>query len=109
LDKWIKKIIIMNKELCDCGNVAVWLYLPGFKNGNNYCCENCVPRGCECNHYHINMNSEFNHIPEEKDGIENIDWKWLNTEKTWWTHLDDNGLEFPCCEFIHDTDGFENE
>ena len=37
----------MSKELCSCGQVAVWDYMPGFSNGNSSVfCDECVPRGC---------------------------------------------------------------
>lgn len=33
----------MLKELCNCGEVAVWDYLPGFSSGSNsYFCDDCV-------------------------------------------------------------------
>lgn len=33
------------KSLCDCGEVATWIYAPG----DGACCDDCVPRGCGCN------------------------------------------------------------
>lgn len=32
---------------CGCGKVATWCYLPN--DGDWYCCDDCVPRGCSCN------------------------------------------------------------
>jgi hypothetical protein len=42
----------MNKEICGaCGEkIAVYWYMPGYyPKSNPFHCENCVPRGCDCN------------------------------------------------------------
>lgn len=45
------------KHICiECGNLAVWYYLPGDslnKEENDYFCDECVPRGCSCNNESI--------------------------------------------------------
>lgn len=86
------------KELCNCGKVATWSYLPGYSSGENPShCDDCVPRGCSCNQRTSN----------NPDGVEGVDYKWLN--KTTWTYIDDKGREYPCAEYDHDEDGWEIE
>ena len=101
------------KELCDCGKIATWCYMPGFKEGTPYFCNDCVPRGCECNHHYSDPNAY--HPPLENpdlplsDEIEGTDWKWIEKSKVW-CYLDpDTGLEYPCCEYMHDYEGWETE
>jgi hypothetical protein len=89
------------KKLCDCGKVAVWCYLPGYsEGGNSYSCEDCVNRGCECNHNYIDDD------PSLPDGEEGKDWKWIEKEKSW-TYIDEQGREYPCCEYSYNEDGFD--
>ena len=98
-------------EKCDCGKVATWLYMPGYSSGgNSFSCDECVPRGCSCNEYSTKPEdyhppAGFN--PSDEDGVEGVDWKWLNQEKTLWTHIDDKGRKWPCCEFENEPDGFD--
>ncbi len=103
------------KELCDCGKIAIWLYMPGYsEGGNSFSCDECVHRGCSCNHRYVSVDSyhpplDNPDLPSELDGIENVDWKWLDEEKTRWTHIDDNGREYPCCEYMYDSEGFDKD
>lgn len=91
-----------NKELCECGKMAVWVNMPGFSSGDSpYFCDDCVPRGCDCNYYDISE--------ELPQGIENVDWKYHSKEKQLFTYLDDQGREEPCCEYWYDEDGFDIE
>ena len=91
---------------CACGNKSTWCYLPSqSKPEYPYFCDDCVPRGCSCNH-------EFTPTSEEgvKSGFGEIppsgnDWKWLE-EPNKWCHVDLSGREFPCCEFGYDLDGY---
>jgi hypothetical protein len=96
----------MSKELCDCGKVAVWTYLPS----DFVYCDDCVPRGCFCNHYHCDMNAYhpplLNRILPEGD--ENVDWKWIKKDEIW-THIDEKGREYPCSEYMYVEDGWEIE
>jgi hypothetical protein len=102
----------INKDLCDCGAIAVWSYGPGFSNGDNSnFCEDCVPRGCSCNHKYVSVDSyqpplEDPYLPE---GDEGKDWKWLDEKKTHWCYIDEKGREYPCSEFFYDEDGWDNE
>jgi len=96
----------MNKEnepkKCDCGKGAKWLYMPGFISGANpFVCEECIGRGCSCNHR--NMLESYEELPTEEDGVEGVDWKWIEKDKIW-TTLDEKGREWPCCEYEYDTD-----
>lgn len=96
---------MMNKELCYCGKMATWIYMPGFGNGSSpFVCDDCVGRGCSCNNHHID--EDFLELPE---GEENIDWKWVYQEEkhSAWTYLDENKREYPCCEYFYEKEGFE--
>jgi hypothetical protein len=94
---------------CNCKAPAKWLYMPGGGRENPFYCDDCVPRGCSCNerstvaeHYHPPV-SFYPNI--EEDGVENVDWKWVNEEKTIWASIDEKGRYWPCCEFEYDTEG----
>jgi len=92
----------MTKELCDCGKTAVWCYMPGFSSGDNpHSCDDCVHRGCSCNHNYLAEEYENNPI-----GIENVDWKWIEKDVSW-TPIDEKGREYPCVEYMYDEDGWE--
>lgn len=92
-----------NLELCDCGKVAVWCYMPGYSSGDNsYSCDDCVPRGCACNH-----RSTLEHYDNDPEGELNKDYKWID-ENTW-TPIDDKGREYPCVEYFYDEEGFEKD
>ena len=95
-------------QKCDCGKVAVWVYMPGYSGGgNSFSCDDCVHRGCSCNEYSIVP--EHYHPPGgiEPDGFEGKDWIWVNEEKTSWCYIDENGRRYPCCEYGYDEEGFE--
>jgi hypothetical protein len=102
----------MSKELCDCGKVSVWVYMPGYSNGgNSYSCDDCVHRGCSCNYRYVNVNAYHPPLdnPDLPEGIESQDWKWLDEEKTHWCHIDEKGREYPCAEYAYSEDGWETE
>jgi MoaA/NifB/PqqE/SkfB family radical SAM enzyme len=98
----------MSKELCDCGKVAVWDYMPGYSSGgNSYRCDNCVSRGCSCNYRYVDVNAYHPPLttPDFPEGIEGKDYIWV--EPNVWAHIDDNGREYPCAEYDYDPDGYE--
>jgi hypothetical protein len=98
----------MNKELCRCGKIAVWVYSPGYGGGMSpFSCDDCVSRGCSCNYYTINVESYQPPIddPELPEGIINIDWKWI--DDTTWVYLDEKGRKYPCCEYDYSEKGFD--
>jgi hypothetical protein len=102
----------MFKELCDCGQVAVWTYGPGYSGGGNpNYCDDCVHRGCSCNYRYVDVNSYHPPLdnPDLPEGEEGKDWKWLDEEKTHWCHIDDKGREYPCVEYWYDEEGWETE
>lgn len=82
----------MEKEKCDCGQLGVWCYTPGYSDGSNDCfCDNCVPRGCSC-------------MQSPKDG------NYENTEpENWVDDLDEWGRQMPCCEFWYEKEGWDKE
>jgi len=103
---------MVNYETCNCGKKATWLYAPSTDSTENpFHCDDCVPRGCSCNSYHTDPNAYHPPLenPELPEGIENKDWHWKNKEKTEWCRLDDEGREYPCCEFWYDENGYEIE
>lgn len=94
-----------NKELCDCGKVAVWCYMPGRDDG--VFCDDCVSRGCSCNYRYVDVNSYDTQLNEsEIPTDEDYPIKWIEKDKIW-CHVDENGLEFPCCEFMYDENGWD--
>ena len=46
------EILRYEPKKCECGKLAKWLYMPGLKEGDGFCCEDCVPRGCSCIRHH---------------------------------------------------------
>ena len=97
-------------EKCDCGNKATWLYMPGFREGSPFFCDECVHRGCDCNHRYVDVNAYHPPLenPDMPDGIEGIDWKWIEEDKIWCS-IDDKGREWPCCEYDYDEEGYEKD
>lgn len=99
----------LNKELCDCGKIATWVYMPGYSGGGNpYSCDDCVHRGCGCNNYYVDVNAYHPPLenPELPDGEEGKDWKWIEVGKEW-CYIDELGREYPCCEYEYEEDGWE--
>lgn len=88
-------------EKCKCGQTATWLYMPGSMPAPFFC-DDCVPRGCSCNQYSV---TEF----DMPSGVENVDWKWIDKDKTLFTYIDKTGREWPCCEFEYEEDGWQKE
>lgn len=113
------------KEKCDCGKMAVWVYMPGYSGGGNpYSCEDCVNRGCACNWRWIKEpdgHSDPYFIHEDMpEGIEGKDWMWIvETDDRpdtkgikagqAWTKLDEKGREEPCGEYDFSKDGWDKE
>jgi hypothetical protein len=102
----------MSKELCECGKIAHWLYLPSSDIKNPFYCDDCVPRGCSCNEYSI-VDEDYHPSggiePSGEDGTEGVDWKWVNQEKTLWARIDEKGRRYPCVEFDYDEDGYDED
>lgn len=73
------------KIKCDCGELAVWFYMPG----DGACCDDCVPRGCTCNKYPID------------EDYENL------KEENWEEDLDTDGRLLPCCEWDYEEEGWD--
>jgi hypothetical protein len=97
----------MTKEICECGKRAVWCYLPGYSSGSSpYFCDECVHRGCSCNHRYVKDKLfKEGDIPEGEEGK---DWIWVE-DGSIWTSIDDKGREWPCAEYDYDPDGYERE
>ncbi len=93
--------------------MATWLYMPSSNNKESpFFCDDCVLRGCECNWRSFGDNTQFYGTSEKKvfpQGIENVNWKYVNAEKNCWTFLDEKQREFPCCEYDYDENGYELE
>jgi hypothetical protein len=116
----------MSKAKCDCGNLAVWVYAPGFSRGGNpFFCEDCISSpndiGCSCNWHHMNVNDYHPPIsePEMPEGIEGKDWRWvefkgdehmqkITKNDKIWQYLDDRGRPYPCVEYFYDEEGFDD-
>ena len=87
---------IYSLERCDCGKSASWLYMPddGGYFVNPFYCDDCVPRGCTCNHEYIAEEYDNDPPTVEPDGT----WKWIE-EGVCWERVDDKGRSYPCCEY----------
>jgi len=114
-------ILERGKKKCDCGNVAVWLYMPGYGDGSNpFICDDCIGTpediGCSCN-WHYGLPQEG--LPtDEPEGIEGKDWRWVEyegdeytdkitkEEDGYWQYIDERGRPYPCAEYEYDEDGF---
>ena len=99
------------KETCDCGNIAKWLYMPFTDSKENpFYCDDCVPRGCSCNNRYVGSSYDFqdNGPDLSEDGVEGKDWKWLEEGKVW-CYIDNQGRQFPCCEYDWEEEGYEKE
>lgn len=90
-------------EKCDCGKKAVWMYAPSSGKDNPFYCDDCVPRGCSCNHHYL-AEDEYDDSPTEDDDPI----KWIEKDKIW-CHIDEQGREYPCIEYWYDEDGFEKD
>ena len=97
-------------ELCDCGQIAKWLYVPGFKNNSNpFFCDDRVPRGCDCNYiYEANFTSKEEY-EIEKQSFDNIVEKIDSKGLKYFIPLDEHNREYPCCEYMFNGDGFEKD
>lgn len=104
-------MLIAGKDLCDCGEIAVWCYLPGYSGGgNSNSCDDCVHRGCDCNHYSIDVSAYHPPLnaPILPEGKEGVDWKWIEKDVVW-TQIDEKGREYPCCEYMYSETGWDKE
>lgn len=95
------------KIRCKCGRMAVWVYIPGKDDEHDYCCDNCVPRGCGCEAYSVHYD-EFPDIEDYPEGEEGKDYKWIEPGEVY-VYLDKYGREYPCCEWLYDEDGFDED
>lgn len=101
-----------NKELCDCGRIATWCYLPGYldEDANDYNCDECVPRGCSCNSHYLIEEGESLPDKDEKN-VKYLDKEGNEVDRevaVYWEDTDEGKL-FPCCEHNYSKDGFEEE
>lgn len=103
------------KELCNCGKMAVYLYMPSSDRENPYYCNECVTSpsnkvGCSCNWFSLQ--------DEAPVGIEGKDWIWVEQEGDEHTeritkadgefiYLNELGRPYPCVEYMYDADGYD--
>lgn len=107
--------VVKAKELCSCGAVAQWVYMPGYSGGGNpYRCDDCVGRGCSCNTH--STKETYRDLPDD-DEVEGKDWEWIDVDdkyvdfkvtkpKTYWRRIDEKGRPYPCCEYSYEENGF---
>lgn len=101
----------MEKELCKCNKVALWWYAPATdqETMNRYYCDDCVPRGCECNHEYVDQNFDRpDELPRILPNLPEEDEKfiWIEENKIW-AHIDDKGRKWPCVEFWYEENGWD--
>ena len=86
--------------LCNCGKPSFWLYMPSSADKRNpFYCDDCVPRGCSCNQYHLNE-SDFDSRPKADEKV-----KWIEENKIW-VRLDEKDRQYPCVEFDYEEGGY---
>jgi hypothetical protein len=87
-----------------CPNHALWWYMPS----NRVYCDSCVPRGCDCNHHYIDIDAYTPPLdsPDVAEGEEGVDWIWVEKGVSW-QRIDEQGREYPCCEYSYDEEGYE--
>ena len=74
----------MEKEKCDCGKMATWWYMPGYSEGSPLRCDDCVPRGCECNHRYVDINAYYPPLDNpDLPTTEDIPYIWIEENKIW--------------------------
>lgn len=96
---------MIEKHKCICGEIAIYWYAPASDaTFNRYFCDNCVPRGCTCNHHHVESDDQIPDLPTEEDKP----FIWIE-ENLIWTHVDKSGREYPCVEYWYDIEGYEIE
>lgn len=83
--------------------------MPGYSNGKDFYCDDCVPRGCSCNvfsldEFPIDGTSEKNYIFWNKALTEFTHGK--TDESAYYEEVDEKGRRFPCCEFSYDEEGY---
>jgi len=95
----------MAKELCKCGKMAVYIYMPGYegkKKEDSFFCEDCISSpdddGCSCNYHYCEY--------EQPQGVEGKDWRWIDKDRSW-IKLDDRGRPYSCVEYDYDKDGYD--
>lgn len=81
----------MKFKCMKCGALAVWIYMPS--DGNYNYCDDCVPRGCDCNY----------------DCDENGNLILDDTGESFVEFKDDKGRLLPCCEYDFFEEGMEEE
>mgnify|MGYP003704367795 FL=1 len=104
---------------CKCGQKAHWIYLPSSEQAHPFYCDDCVISknfiGCTCNWENIDGDCAL-----EPTGIEGIDWAWVDPVVAskhgykidlhkHWQKLQENGKPWPCCEYLREPDGFNEE
>lgn len=93
-------------QKCRCDNVATWYYAPSGP-GERYYCEDCVPRGCECNYRYVNVDAYFPPLDNpDLPTTEDEPYIWIEEGKIW-CRVDEEGRQSPCAEYWYDEDGFE--
>ena len=100
----------MEKELCKCGKMAVWIYMPGYSKGQSpFHCDDCVPRGCACEMWSLKEMTPEEYYKDSPDFDKS--WvKYLDGEyEGYWVPVDDMGRKWPCCEYHYDEEGFDLE
>jgi hypothetical protein len=100
-------MVLGEVEICrSCkSKIAEWYYMPA-GDGDRYYCDDCVPRGCSCNRYY----SADNLTPEKEEFVKYFDENEVETTKdskwTYFVTVDENGEQYPCCEYTWEENGF---
>ena len=91
---------------------AVWLYMPGHDDGNDFFCDDCVPRGCSCNQYafeefNFNSNHNSNYIFWNKELTKSTD--TIKDDTFYYEPVDERRGGYECSEYDYEEDGYNEE
>lgn len=114
-DKFMEKKL---EKCSSCEKTATWFYAPifsGKKPEESFFCDEHVPRGCDCNNYYkeefkLESEIDLDSIKFFKN-VDNYQTKEVGKEDDWdyYTHVDEKGRLYPCCEYWYDENGWEKE
>lgn len=84
----LKTVIRKTKFKCNkCIRMGIWYLMGSGQDPAPVYCDLCVPRGCSCN---------WGYLEEGFEGPVDVD-------------RDERGRELPCCDFIYDPLGWEDD
>ena len=115
-----------NKKLIKCAfcdKPATWMYMPR-ADRNHFFCDEHVPRGCDCNVLNVEQFGDPDPdskviwwskqdyescFPDKMDELISFATMEHQPDSFYYEVLDDDGHRFPCCEYDHDPEGYNED